>query len=252
MNRILPTVAALTAALALAGCGSAAETTSTKGETTSAVVSGEGAATGSSDGQAEAEAGAELKVSDYGFTQLPKSDFGGPSVSYAVIVTNEGGAIATDAQVQISFEDKAGGVVDSQEDYLTVVLPGTSVALGGAVSDAAGVTKMTVQVLPGDSEPLDDKPANFEVTKIKTKAQEYTGVKTTASVSSPFVKDVKDATAVAVYRNAKGKIIGGDFTFINFIPAGGKAAVSIDSFSQTKVPARTEVYVALSGLSLLQ
>lgn len=250
MNRILPTVAALTAALALAGCGSAAETTSTKGETTSAVVSGEGAATGSSDGQADAEA--ELKVSDYGFTQLPKSDFGGPSVSYAVIVTNEGGAIATDAQVQISFEDKAGGVVDSQEDYLTVVLPGTSVALGGAVIDAAGVTKMTVQVLPGDSEPLEDKPANFEVTKIKTKAQEYTGVKTTASVSSPFVKDVKDATAVAVYRNAKGKIIGGDFTFINFIPAGGKAAVSIDSFSQTKVPAKTEVYVGLSGLSLLE
>jgi hypothetical protein len=58
--------------------------------------------------------------------------------------------------------------------------------------------------------------------------------------------------AVAVYRNAKGKIIGGDSTFINFIPAGGKAAVSIDSFSQMKVPAKTEVYVALSGLSLLE
>jgi hypothetical protein len=255
MNRTLSTVAALTAALALAGCGSAAETTSTKGETTSAVVSGEEAtATGSSDGQAEdvAEAGAELKVSEYGFTQLPKSDFAGPSVSYAVLVTNEGGAIATNAQVQISFEDKAGGVVDSQEDYLTAVLPGTSVALGGVMIDAAGVEKMTVQVLPGDSEPLEGKQANFEVTKIKTKTQEYTGVKTTASVSSPFVKDVKDAMAVAVYRNAKGKIIGGDSTFINFIPAGGKAAVSIDSFSQMKVPAKTEVYVALSGLSLLE
>lgn len=252
MNRTLPTVALLTAALALSACGSASETTSTEGETTSAVVSGsaQASATASSDGQAEESA--ELKVRDYGFTQLPKSEFAGPSVSYAVIVTNEGTAIATNAQVQISFEDEAGGVVDSEEDYLTAVLPGSSVALGGDVIDAAGVKKMTVQVLPGDTESVEGEPANFEITKIKTKAEEYTGVKTTASVKSPFVKDLKDVKAVAVYRNAQGKIIGGDFTFINFIPAGGNAAISIDSFSQKTVPAKTEVYVALSGLSLLE
>lgn len=251
--KVRTTIAATTlvVATALTGCGSAADKTNTSGDATSKVVAG-------TDGGASAEEVAEttkgkavLKVAEYGFTQLPKSDYSGPSVSYALIITNDGDAIGSNAQVQISFEGADGSVVDSQEDYATAVLPGTSVALAGYLPDAAGVKKMTVQLLPGQDEALEDKPANFTVSKVKTKTQEYTDVKTTATVTSPFTKDLKDVEAVAVYRNAKGKIIGGDDGFVNFIPAKGKASVSIESMAFEKVPANTEVYVALSSLSLL-
>ena len=256
MNRLLSTIAAgLFAAAALTGCGSAAEKASTAGEASSNVVAGaeEGAAAEDASDQESAgsEAAAQLEVSDYGFTQFPESEYSGPQVSYAVVVDNKGTAIGGNAKVQITFESQDGEVVDSAEDYLAAVLPGTSVALAGQLMDADGVKKMTVQVLPGESEPLESKPANFTVSKVKSKVQEYSGVKTTASVSSPFTKDLEELQAVAVYRDKKGKVIGGDSTFINFIPAGGKASVSIESFSQQKVPAKTEVYVALTSLSLL-
>lgn len=243
---------AVFAATALTGCGSAADKTNTAGEPGSKVVAGAEASAGAEDAAAEgSKAEAQLTVGDYGFTQFGKSEYTGPRVSYALVVSNKGTAIGTSAKVQVTFEDGAGGVVDSQEDYLAAVLPGSSVALAGELPDTAGVKKMTVQVLPGSSEALKSKPANFTVSKIKTKTQEYTGVKTTASVASPFTEDLEEVQAVAVYRNAKGKIIGGDFTYISFIPAGGKAAVSIESFAHEKVPAKTEVYVGLSSLSLL-
>lgn len=242
-------------------CSAVAEVASTDGDPQSEVVSGETSDAKTSEAEASPadaeeteeadEAAAELKVADYGFSQLDGGEYGSPGVSYGVVIKNSGDAIAGNAQVQISFMDSSDTVVDTREDYLTAVLPQTSVALGDYVGDATGVTKMNVQVLPGESEPLDNEPANFKVTKVKTRAEEYSGLKTTATVESPFTKDLEDLQAVAIYRDKNDKIIGGDFTFLNFVPAGGKASVSIDSFTDGLEPASTDVHIALSGLSLL-
>lgn len=241
------------------GCSAVAEVASTEGDAQSEVVSGE--ATGAEPSSAEVKeqedaaekAVAELKVVDHGFTQLEAGEYGTPpGVTYGVVIENSGNAIAGNAQVQISFMDAEGTVVDTREEYLTAVLPGTSVALGDYLYDASGVTKMTVQALPGQSEPLENDPANFTVSKVTTRAQEYGGLKTTATVESPFTKDLKDLKAVAIYRDQSDKIIGGGFTFLNFVPAGGKAAVSIDSsFGKGLTPASTDVHIALSGLTML-
>ncbi len=40
-------------------------------------------------------------------------------------------------------------------------------------------------------------------------------------------------------------------TFVDFVPAGGQAAVEITSFNDLPTPARTDVYGELSNLSLL-
>lgn len=252
------------AALALAtlifitACGSVADVASTDGETQSDVVSGEaaeaekGESEASASGDAEAdEVAAELKVAERGFTQLDGGEYGNPGVTYGVVIENSGNGIATNGQVQISFMDAEGTVVDTREEYLTAVLPGTSVALGDYVHDASGVTKMTVQVLPGQTEPLEEEPANFTVSKVTTRAQEFGGLKTTATVESPFTKDLEDLHTVAIYRDGNDKIIGGDFTYLSFVPAGGQASVSIDSFTEGIKPATTDVYVALSGLTML-
>lgn len=249
--RFQTAAAVLVTAAALSACGSAADKATTAGEAKSKVVAGAESTASAEDAAETTKGGSALKVSEYGFTQLPKSEYSGPSVSWALVVTNDGDAIGSDAKVQVSFEDKGGDVVDSHEDYLTAVLPGTSVALAGYLPDAEGVKKMSVQVLPGEDEALESAPDNFVVSKVKTKTEEYFGIKTTASVSSPFTKDLENLHAVAVYRNAKGKIVGGESSFVNFVPAKGKAAISIESTAFEKVPAKTEVYVALSSLSLL-
>jgi len=238
-------------------CGSAADTASTEGETQSQVVAGQdrtedSSATSETVEAEEPAAAADLQVVDYGFTQLDGGEYGTPGVTYGVVVANNGSAIATDAQAQITFKDANGVVVDTVEDYLSVVLPGTSVALGDYVYDAAGVESMTVQILPGSVEELEGEPANFTISNVTTREQEFGGLKTTATVASPFTRDLEDLYAVAIYRDGADKVIGGAFTFLGFVPAGGEAAVSIDSFADgLPAPARTEVFIAFSGLTLL-
>ena len=240
------------AAIALSSCGSAAEKATTQGDASSRVVAG-GATPTASASTEEAPAPDAVTVEDYGFTQFPKSEFGPPTGTYGVVISNSGEQIATNVQVQIGLEDASGVVVDSRDAYIAVILPKTSVALSGANIEATGVKKMTVQALPGTYESLEEEPANFEVSKVTTRAQEYGGLKTTAVVTSPFTKDLKELQVVAIYRDGKGKVVGGDFTFLNFIPAKGRATVSIDSFAGfEEAPAKTDVYVAMSTLTLLE
>ena len=74
----------------------------------------------------------------------------------------------------------------------------------------------------------------------------------TAPVSYTHLKDLKDVIVTAVYRDGANKIVGGDFTFLNFVPAGGNAAVTVDAINwEGEAPAATEVYATLSALSLL-
>lgn len=233
----------------VAACGSAAESTTTEGESKSKVVSGENSAASSAPPAGNAVV---LKLNESGFTQSPKDEYGSPaSVSYAAVISNSGSEIATNVQIQVGLLDASGSVVDSEEHSLAAVLPGTEVAFSGSAYDAEGVTKMDVKILPGQSEKPTGAAGNFTVAKVATKTVEYGGLKTTAVVTSPFTKDLKDVEAVAVYRDAKGKIIGGDFTYVNFIPAKGTANVSIDNLTWKKKPAKTEVYISISSLSLL-
>lgn len=262
--------------LSIAGCASPADQTSTAGDPTSNVVQGqqESAAPTTEDTATEAvttpaedsstseaeetteeevTAVADLSIDDYGFTQIPEGEYGSAAgISYAVVFENAGSAIATSAQYQIAFEDGAGTVLSSEQGYVTAVLPGTSVAAAGYVYDVDGAEEMTVQLMPGESEEIDGEAANFEVTNVTTTSQEFGGMKTTATVASPFTRDLENLEAVAVYRNADGEIIGGDYTYLNFVPAGGSSAVEITGSYDGEDPSETEVYIALSGLSLLE
>lgn len=246
--------AALLVVVLAAGCGSAGEATRTEGKE-SKVVSAQEASGEDGTASAAAESApageADLAVLEHGFTQLPAGKYSSPTVTYGAVFENSGTAIATGARVQLTFTDAAGTVVSSVEEYLTAVLPGTRAALGDTLYDTDGVTKMTVQVLPGESEPVREAAANFAVSKVNTVVEEFSGMKTTGTVSSPFAKDLEDLYVAAVYRDGGGKITGGDFTFLSFVPAKGTAGVEVLSMAEGLDPASTDLFVQLSGLSLL-
>jgi len=52
----------------------------------------------------------------------------------------------------------------------------------------------------------------------------------------------------AIAYDEAGEIIGGGFTYLDFVPANGKAAVEV-SITSTGIPATTELYAIVSGLS---
>ena len=119
-------------------------------------------------------------------------------------------------------------------------------------SDLPGVKALEVQVLPGATEEAPQGTSAFVVDQVNTVKDQYVGYKTTAQVTSPFAKDLSNVRATAVYRNTAGAIMGGDFTYVSFVPGKGTTGLEIPSFHDyPEAPAVTEIHLNLSSLTLL-
>jgi hypothetical protein len=69
-------------------------------------------------------------------------------------------------------------------------------------------------------------------------------------VTNPFARELKGVYVSIVAYDAAGNIIGGEFTFVNFVPPGGQAPFEA-TFWEGAEPARVEAYAAISGLTAL-
>ncbi len=104
-----------------------------------------------------------------------------------------------------------------------------------------------MQVRPGT---LSDKkfPPAFTTEKVTIVPGDYSA-HATGIVKSGASQDFKELEADTVVYDSAGKIIGGGFTFIDFVPAGGQAAVEM-SITYAGNPANAVMYGRLSGLSI--
>lgn len=192
----------------------------------------------------------EVQITGNGFTQLPPDSIGASYLSYGVVVQNPSSDIATRVSLNVAFYNDTGVVVKADSPTIDVILPGQTAAYGETLQ-AAGAVRMEVQALVGDWQTPSGTPGAFTASGVSTTPRDYLGLQTNATLSSTFAKDLKQVVAVAIYRDAGGAIVGGDRTFVDFVPAGGQAAVEISSFGDLPAPAGTEVYAELSNLSLL-
>lgn len=192
----------------------------------------------------------EVTITGNGFTQIAPDSIGASYVSYGVIVQNPSNDIATRVSLNVAFYNDAGVVVKADNPTIDVILPGQTAAYGETIQ-AAGATRMEVQALVGDWQTATTTTGAFTASGVSTTPRDYLGLQTNATLSSTFAKDLKQVVAVAIYRDAGGAIVGGDRTYVDFVPAGGSAAVEITGLSHLDAPAGTEVYAELSTLSLL-
>jgi len=70
----------------------------------------------------------------------------------------------------------------------------------------------------------------------------------TGEVISPYTKDITNIRVSAIGYNEAEEIIGGGFTYLDFVPANGKAAVEV-SITSSETPATADLYAAVSALS---
>jgi hypothetical protein len=192
----------------------------------------------------------EVQITGNGFTQLPPNSIGTSYVSYGVVVQNPSDDIATRVSLNVAFYNDAGVVVKAESPSIDFILPGQTAAYGDDIQ-VAGATRMEVQALVGTWETATTTTGAFTASGVSTTPRDYLGLQTNATLSSTFAKDLKEVVAVAIFRDGSGAIVGGDHTFVDFVPAGGQAAVEISSFTDLPAPAATEVYGQLSNLSLL-
>jgi hypothetical protein len=192
----------------------------------------------------------EVTITGNGFTQLPPDSIGNSYASYGVVVQNPSTDIATRVSLNVAFYNDAGVVVKADSPTIDVILPGQTAAYGDNLQ-VAGATRMEVQALVGSWQTPTGTTGAFTASGVSTTPRDYGGLQTNATLSSTFAKDLKEVVAVAIYRDGGGAIVGGDHTFVDFVPTGGQAAVEISSFNDLPAPAATEVYGELSTLSLL-
>ena len=197
----------------------------------------------------EAERPTDIEILNKGFTQLKPGSIGNSYLSYAAVLRNPNAdQMAQSVRVNLTFYDGAGTVVKSASDTVAVILPGQTAAVGDSTA-GANAARVEVQALVTRWEKVTSF-GTFSAEGVTTRPQSYGGLKTNATLASTFAKDLKDVKAVAVYYGPNGAVTGGSFTFVDFVPAGGRIGVELTS-SHTVPAARTDVFTVLTNLALV-
>lgn len=204
------------------------------------------AASDDDDDEAEAEADAapaaepaagveELAVVETAFGKDIESD----TWWYVVVLENPNpDHVFPMAGITIEALDASGVILDSGSEY-TTVLQGRTVIAGDFFSIGSG-TIASLDVRGPTSAAATASPASetgsFTITDI-ARADEYGYASITGKVTSSFGEDQELVQVTVVARDAAGKIVGGDFTFIDRLPAGGTAQFDSSLWSVENLPA---------------
>ena len=173
-------------------------------------------------------------------------------VGWAFVVENPNDGLAFESsQYQVAFSDDSGTILTTDTGYLQLLLPSEKTAVSGEsfLPEGAKATKMDVIFNQGDSATL-DVTTPFKLDKATYFADEYLP-QVTGIVTNPYPKDLKDVQVSAVAYDASNAIIGGGFTFVNFIPSGGSSGAAMN-ITTSGVPDHVELYASISGLTALE
>jgi hypothetical protein len=190
-------------------------------------------------------------VKEFGFGR-GAGQFDNGQVGWAVLMENTSKTQAAEnVRLQISFLDATGGIVKTENGSMPILLPGQTTAFGGTTylqDKTVDMQTMQVQVLARDWNTT-EITQSFSAEGAAYRADRYSP-KVAGFVVSPFTKDIQNVYVTAVARDEAGMIIGGGFTFLQFVPAAGKSAVEV-SVTTSAAPTTVELYPTFSHLSLL-
>ena len=170
-------------------------------------------------------------------------------IGFGMLVENPNDAFSVESsQYHVTAFAEDGHVLMTEGGYITVLLPNQTLGVGGNmfVSDGMTVARVEIEVKGGDFEKSDAIP-HFSAENIAYKADAYYP-KVTGQIVSPYTKDITNVRVSTIAYNEAEEIIGGGFTYLDFVPAEGKAAVEV-SITCAGTPAVTELYAAVSSLS---
>ena len=188
----------------------------------------------------------DLVVVEQGFTAIPESDTNWAQVGIVLENPNADTHVAQFVNIQLTFYDANGALAGSSEELVTSILPGQRAALGRPVFDAGTATEMEV-VVRADWTTIDFAAGSFTFSEVTTSPASFGGWETRGFVESAFEDEQETVEVVAIYKDAAGNVVGGDSTYVDFVPAGGRSPFEISTFSQFNVPVTTTDMYATPG-----
>lgn len=194
----------------------------------------------------------ETVIPDDGFpVELLSDGFGQGefSSSYGFEVRNPNETYAVeDSRYRVTVFGADDTVIDTDEGYAIWLLPGQTLGIGGDLSLAGdgAISRIETQFTPGDYVtneellPFTTSDAAFAPGSFSS---DVNGV-----VTNPYSSEVTNLRVSALAFDEAGQIIGGGYTFLDFVPGGGSANVSVP-IQLSVAPDSVELYASLSNLS---
>ncbi|MGH2786091.1 MAG: hypothetical protein ACRDJ1_12580 [Actinomycetota bacterium] len=165
---------------------------------------------------------------------------GPDAVRYAVVIKNPNkGFQASGVTVNVVLHDAKGRLVGRDTESLTAIPAAGVTGIAGAVGVSGAASRLTVSV--GGATFEETTPAKpFIVRDVRLSRSDGSFV-VRASISG--VVAVDGARVVAVHLDRSGKVVGGDFTFLDVPRAPGSATAVISTAGVPRSVVRVEVYV---------
>ncbi|MEX2555618.1 MAG: hypothetical protein WEB06_08300 [Actinomycetota bacterium] len=177
---------------------------------------------------------AALVAARSGFEQL-----GPDAVRYAVVIHNPNKSFqASGVTVNVVVHDARGRLVGTDTERVTAIPAAGAMGVTGAVGVSGAASRMSVKV--GTTSFQEAKPTKpFRVRDVRLSRVDGQFV-VRASVSG--VEAVKGARVVVIHLDRTGRVIGGDFTYVD-VPRAPKSVSATISTAGVPGGARVEVYV---------
>jgi hypothetical protein len=181
-----------------------------------------------------------------GFTAFADgSDF----ASFAAVLENPNARWAAMRMlVMVDFLDADGAFVAGEELFVQI-LPGQRTAIAGEAFGAGQARQMTVNV-PEDTTAFEDSAASeasFAIMGVDTTRADGLN-RTEGRVRSRFPDTQSSVLLAAVYRDGRGRILGGAVGGLDSIAPGETQEFEIIDSAPFRNLARTEVFWQVSGL----
>lgn len=184
---------------------------------------------------------------------LHAQGFGQPAddrqVGWGFIVENPNtGQQVETSSYRITAYDVDGRVIGTDDGYMTLLAPGEKVGYGGDIYIPEGTTAASVDVQIMAGKPSDSEAGPMLSTANATYIADPYSSKVTGTVSNLSDTTLDTIRVSAIAYDAAGAIIGGGFTYVDFVPARGNAAAEI-YVTVGGEPASVELHAALTSVS---
>lgn len=181
----------------------------------------------------------DIEILDSGFSVVDEY------ISFAIVARNPNPAthVASYVPLQVTFYD-GERILMTAEEYMSAMLPGLTSATTGFDEIDGRPTRMEVRLGSTDWEEIDFTAGRLVVSDVRTKPDEFGGWTTTGTIESQFESQQESVRIEVVHRNSAGDIIGGDFTFLDFIDPNTTIGFEVDTILDLRDVDRnaTEVY----------
>lgn len=157
---------------------------------------------------------------------------GGTLASYGAIIRNPNkDKIAENIDVTITlFGDQNQVIASSSMDKIPYLEPEKEIGIGNEIGispEGANISKIEVQARPSKWSKKTKDMAGFQFENVNfIKGDDY-GSNVTGIIKSTFSKDLKDIQVSTIYFDQNENIIGGNSTYVDFVPANGQTSFQV-------------------------